>query len=111
MPSRRRRASPCRGRRSGQRSRAHARVVPATKSVVDGGERKGTVRVASAYLSKTEFQDLAEIIGDVGNAVVGYDLKIKVQIEVGGDGKSPPDEVIAKVNAKMGKVSKNLRLD
>jgi hypothetical protein len=91
--------------------------ILAMKPDVDGKKPKGTVapppgvRVASAYLSKTEFQDLAEVIGDVGNAVVGYDLKIKVQIEVGGDGKSPPDEVIAKVNAKLGKVSKNLSLD
>jgi hypothetical protein len=91
--------------------------VPAVKPAVEAAKPKepppppSGARVASAYLSKNEVQDLAEVIGDVGNAAVGYDLKIMVRIEVGGDGKRPPDEVVAKINARLGEVSKGLRLE
>jgi hypothetical protein len=55
-------------------------------------------------------QDLAEVIGDVGNAAVGYDLKLMVRIEVGGSAKNPPDEVVGMINAKLGAASKDLRI-
>ena len=36
--------------------------------------------------------------------------KITVRIEVGGDGKIPPDHIVAKINAKLGEVSKDFKL-
>jgi hypothetical protein len=69
------------------------------------------VLVATACLKAGEIQELADQIGDIGNAAVGYDLKVQVRIEIGGDGKRPPDDVVAKLNAKLGEVSKNLKLE
>jgi hypothetical protein len=63
-----------------------------------------------AYLGTGEIQDLAEQIGEIGKAAIGYDMRINVRIEVGADGMSPPDEVVAKINAKLGEVSKDLKL-
>ena len=61
--------------------------------------------IATAYLKPGEIQDFADQIGDIGNAAVGYDLKIQVRVEVGGDGKRPPDDVVAKLNARLGEAS------
>jgi hypothetical protein len=41
---------------------------------------------------------------------VGYDLKIQVRIEIESAGNRPPDDVVAKLNAKLAKVSKDLKL-
>jgi hypothetical protein len=68
------------------------------------------VLVASAFLKPGEVQDFADQIGGIGSAAVGYDLKIMVRIEVGADGKRPPEEVVNKINAKLGEVSKDLKL-
>jgi hypothetical protein len=68
------------------------------------------VLVASAILKPGEVQDLADQIGEIGSAAVGYDLKIMVQIEVGAGGKQPPEDVVAKINAKLGEISKGLKL-
>jgi hypothetical protein len=69
------------------------------------------VLFATAYLKPVEIQDFADQIGDLGNAAVGYDLKVQVRVEVGADGKRPPNDVVAKLNAKLGEVSKNLKLE
>jgi hypothetical protein len=68
------------------------------------------VLVASANLKPADVQDLAEVIGDVGAAAVGYDLKIVVRIEVGAVGKRPPEDIVAKINSKLGEVSKDFRI-
>jgi Protein of unknown function (DUF499) len=68
------------------------------------------VRVAWSYLTKNEVQELAEVIGDLGIAAVGFDLKFKLQIEVGSAGKAPPEDIVAALNAKLSGVSKNLKL-
>jgi hypothetical protein len=68
------------------------------------------VRIAQGYVSQDQLQDLADIIGDVANAAVGHDLKIMVQIEVGGEGKSPPEQVVAKINGKISGILGELRL-
>ena len=69
------------------------------------------ILVASAYLKPGEIQDLADQIGEVGNAAAGYDMKVQVRIEVGSEGKRPPEDVIARINAKLGEVSKSLKLE
>ena len=69
------------------------------------------ILVASAYLKPGEIQDLADQIGEVGNTAVGYDMKFLVRIEIGSDGKRPPESVIAKLNAKLAEVSKGLKLE
>ena len=73
------------------------------------GARTG-VLVAVSYVKVSEIQEFADQIGDISNAAVGSELKVKVRIEVGGDGKRPPEEVVAKINSKLGEVSKNLKL-
>ncbi|MBV8267117.1 MAG: ATP-binding protein [Planctomycetaceae bacterium] len=68
------------------------------------------VLVASAYLKNNEVQELADRIGDISNASVGYDFEVMVRIEVGSDEKRPPEAVVAKINTKLGEVSDNLKL-
>ncbi len=91
--------------------------VPELKPIIDINKPKDEqpkppagVLVASAYLKPGEVQDLAEVIGDVGAAAVGYDLKIILRIEVGAVGKRPPDDIIAKIDSKLGEVSKDFKL-
>ena len=68
--------------------------------------------VESFPLPETDFPAgaTAEQIGDIRKAAVGHALKVKVRIEVGGDGKRPPVDVITKLNARLGEVSKDLTL-
>jgi hypothetical protein len=68
------------------------------------------ILVASAYLKPGEIQDLADQIGEVGNTAVGYDMKVLVRIEVGSEAKRPPEDVVARLSAKLAEVSKGLKL-
>jgi hypothetical protein len=68
------------------------------------------VLVASTYLKPAQVQDLADVIGDVGNAAVGHNLKILVRIEVGAVGNRPPEAIVAKINSKLGGVSKDFKI-
>lgn len=70
---------------------------------------RADVLIATAYLNTGQVQDLADQIGDIGNAAVGYDMKGHVRVEVGGDGKRPPVDVVAKINAKLGEVSRGFK--
>lgn len=67
------------------------------------------VLMAEAYLQPNQLQDLADQLGDLKKAVVGYDLKLHVRIELGG-AKTPPPELVAKINALLAEVVKELRL-
>jgi hypothetical protein len=68
------------------------------------------VLIATAYLKPGELQDFFDQIGDITGAAVGYDLKVQVRVEVGGDGKRPPVDIVAKINAMLGEVSKDFKL-
>ena len=67
--------------------------------------------VASAYLKPGEIQDLADQIGEIGNAAVGYDLKVLVRIEVGSEGKRPPEDVVTKLKKLLMGISASLKLE
>jgi hypothetical protein len=66
------------------------------------------VLVAEADLRPNELQDLADQLGELTKAVVGYDLKLHLRLELGG-AKTPPAELVAKVNAMLEEVAKGLR--
>jgi hypothetical protein len=87
------------------------------KTVVEITRREDTHRelppgvlVASALLKPNEVQELADQIGEIGNAAVGFDLKITVSVEIGGAGKRPPEGVVAKINAKLAEIAKDFKL-
>ncbi len=84
------------------------------KVIDDGGKPKDEpapgVWVASAQLKTSQLQELADQIGSISNAAVGHDLKVIVRIEVGGEGKRPPDDVIAAINGKLKEISPELEL-
>ncbi len=90
--------------------------VPASKPVGTGKPKVETpqppagVLTASAYLNPGEVQDLADQIGGISGMAVGYDLKVMVRVEVGSDGKRPPEDLVAKINEKLGEVSQGLKL-
>ena len=90
--------------------------VPASKPVgtvkpkVETPQPPAGVLTASAYLNPGEVQDLADQIGGISGMAVGYDLKVMVRVEVGSDGKRPPEDLVAKINAKLGEVSQGLKL-
>ena len=56
-------------------------------------------------LSPAELQDLADEIGAVVKAAAGYELKLTVRVELGGD---PPEEVMAEVKKVLRRVAKEL---
>jgi hypothetical protein len=85
-------------------------VAEPTKPSGDAQPKPADTLIASAYLTPAEFQDLADRIGDIGNAAVGHDLKIMVRIEIGGPGKRPPSNVISTIAEGLGEVSDDLRL-
>ena len=68
------------------------------------------VLVASAQLKPGEIQELADQIGAISSAAVGHDLKVAVRIEVGAEGKRPPDSLVASINNKLKEISPDLEL-
>ena len=91
--------------------------VPASKPDPGNDKVKGNqpapppdVLVASANLNQMQVQEFADQIGQITNAAVGYEMRIQVRIEIGSTGKRPPDEVVGKLNAKLGEISKDLKL-
>jgi hypothetical protein len=66
--------------------------------------------VASSYLDTGGIQDLADQIGEIRKAAVGYDLKVMVRIEVGAEGKRPPDQVVSAINQRLTAISPALAL-
>jgi hypothetical protein len=65
------------------------------------------VYIAEAELRPNELQDLADALGQLGNAAAGHDLKYHMRIEVGG---KPPEAVISKLNGLLEKLKKGLKL-
>lgn len=53
----------------------------------------------------------AEKIGEIGKAAAGHAMNICVRVEIGSDGKRPPNDVVTKLNAKLAEVSKKLKLE
>jgi uncharacterized protein len=88
--------------------------VPNTKPMIKPKDEvpkpPAGVLTATAYLKPGEVQDFADQIGDIGNVAVGYNLRIQVRIEVGSEGNRPPEDVVAKINEKLGEVSKEFGL-
>ena len=70
-------------------------------------EFKLGVRVGEAELQPFELQDLADALGDLCKAAAGYELKLRVRVQLSG---APPEEVVEEVNAVLGEVSEELRI-
>lgn len=70
---------------------------------------KLNARVAEAELAPHQVQDFADVMSELVEATVGRDLKIKIQIELGGN-EPVSEEVVARVNRVLEKVSEDLRL-
>jgi hypothetical protein len=66
-------------------------------------------RVAQAELRSDEIQNLADAIGEITKVAAGHDLKVHVEISLGGD-KVPPDEVVLKIDELLHSVSEKLKL-
>jgi hypothetical protein len=65
--------------------------------------------VAEAELHLNELQDLADSIASIRQAAVGFDLKLRLRLELGGASR-PPDDVVAKINLLLQEISDDLRL-
>jgi len=65
--------------------------------------------VAEADLRLNEIQDLADSIATIGQAAVGFDLKLHLRLELSGASR-PSDEVVAKINLLLQDISVKLRL-
>jgi hypothetical protein len=72
-------------------------------------KRPGTA-VAEAELKPAQIQDLADQVGELSRAAVGYEVRMKFRIEVGG-AKPVPPELLARLNELLGQVCKDLRLE
>jgi hypothetical protein len=65
--------------------------------------------VAEAELRLNELQDLADAIANIRQAAVGFDLKLRLRLELSGASR-PPDDVVAKINLLLQDISAQLRL-
>jgi hypothetical protein len=68
------------------------------------------VLVAEADLRPRQIQDLADQLGELTKAVVGYDLKLRLRIELGG-AKTPPPELVARLNVLLAEVASAMRFE
>ncbi|MCR4419670.1 MAG: DUF499 domain-containing protein [Clostridia bacterium] len=66
-------------------------------------------KAAEAELRPHQLQDLAEIIGELASAAVGYELVFRLRVELGG-ASAPSDEVVQTVNRLLARVAKDLQL-
>jgi hypothetical protein len=64
------------------------------------------VYIADAYMRPNEIQNLADSLGDLGNAASGHDLKYHIKIEISGN---PSEAMISKLNGLLEKLKKGLK--
>lgn len=67
------------------------------------------VRRAEARLEVGQLQDLADVVGDVKEAAVGYEITFRLTVELGGE-EPAPDDVVAEVSELLKGVSDELDL-
>jgi len=67
------------------------------------------VLAAEADLKVALVQDLAEQVGELARLAVGYDVRMRFRIEVGG-AKPVPADLVEKLNQVLAEVAKDLRL-
>ena len=63
--------------------------------------------IATAELSPSQIQDLAEVIGDVIKAAAGHDIRFTLRVEMGNE---TPAEVVEKVSEQLKEVDEGLGL-
>ena len=68
------------------------------------------VLTAEAELRPSEIQDLAEQLPEIRKAVGAADLKFRIRLELDGHGKSTAQDIVAKLNDLLAKISKGLLL-
>jgi hypothetical protein len=66
--------------------------------------------VAAAELRPSEIQDLADVIGELLSAAVGYDLGFYLRVELKGNAQVPAS-VVERVNQILAGVNAELRLE
>lgn len=71
-------------------------------------ELKPDVLVAEAELRPNEIQDFAEQLMEIRKAAGPLDLRLRLKLELDGRGKSPAQDIVAKLNDLLAKVSKVL---
>ncbi len=64
------------------------------------------VHVAEADLRPGQIQDLAEILGELGNAAIGADLKYRIRIELSGN---PSKDILDRVGKILEKIKSGLK--
>jgi hypothetical protein len=62
--------------------------------------------VIEANLRPNEFQDLADSLGELGNAAAGFDVKYYVRIELGNN---PSKDILERVNQILQKIKSGMR--
>jgi hypothetical protein len=69
-------------------------------------ELRPDVLVAEAELRPNEIQDFAEQLAELRKAAGNLDLKLRLRLELDGRGKAPAQDIVAKLNDLLAKVSK-----
>ena len=63
---------------------------------------------AQADLRPSQVQDLADQVGEVARAAVGYDLRFSLRIDLAG-ATTPPAELVERLNKLLAEVADGLR--
>jgi hypothetical protein len=90
-------------------SKVCLRLPQSPSPVIKPPDTKPGVLTAEADLKASEVQDLADQMGEISKAAVGYELKLYVRVELSGT-EPPPEEVVSRINVLLGQVAKGLRL-
>lgn len=82
--------------------------LPASPSTREGFNLTPDTLFADAELRPSEIQDLAENIAEIRKAAGETELKFRLRLELGSPGKSAAPEIVNRLNALLGKISKTL---
>ena len=73
------------------------------------GDYGSSVRRAESDLEVHELQDLADEVAEIANIAAPYGIRFHVQIDAGTE-EEVPDDVVARLNEALQRVSNNLEL-
>ena len=67
-------------------------------------------RSTQSELEVHQIQDFADEVAEIANIGAPYGIKFRLQIDAGTEGKEIPDDVLARLNEALQRVSEDLKM-